>query len=152
MRPMRKEKRQLSNDEAYLILKEGEYGTLSMVSEGKGYGVPMSYANDDNYIYLHCAVAGQKLDAVMENDNVSFSVVGKTLIIPESFSTKYESVIVQGKIEVADGERKVKGLKELVKKYSPHFVKEGDEYIERAAKATRVLLISIDHITGKASK
>ena len=55
---IRRQDRQLDEKRAFEILKEGEYGVLSMQEEnGEGaYGVPLSYVWDrGNSIYIHCA-------------------------------------------------------------------------------------------------
>ena len=58
---VRRQDRTLNETRAFEILKEGEYGILSMQSEnGDGaYGIPLSYVWDrGNSIYIHCAPVG----------------------------------------------------------------------------------------------
>ena len=83
---------------------------------------------------------------------MSFCVVGKTEVLPESFATRYESVIVFGKAFELTGDEKHKGLFELVKKYSPGFIKEGLQYIENAFHKAAAYKIVIESVTGKARK
>jgi len=150
---MRRVDRALSEEEAKAILTGGEYGILSIASkEGQPYGVPLSYSFAGAGIYFHCALEGRLIDAVRENDKVSFCVVGKTQVLPGKFSTKYESVIVFGKVSEVIGDEKHKGLLELVKKYSGGFIKEGLQYIENDGGKTRVYKISSESMTGKARK
>ena len=48
MREMRRKDRQLDSADTLEILKNGEYGVLATVTEdGSPYGVPMSYAFDE---------------------------------------------------------------------------------------------------------
>ncbi|NLB53024.1 MAG: hypothetical protein GX808_08820 [Syntrophomonadaceae bacterium] len=62
---------ELTNTEAIELLKAGEYGVLSSVSEnGYAYGVPLNYVYFDNSIYFHCAAEGRKLDDIKKNDKV----------------------------------------------------------------------------------
>jgi nitroimidazol reductase NimA-like FMN-containing flavoprotein (pyridoxamine 5'-phosphate oxidase superfamily) len=152
MKTMRNIKRQITFKESIKILENGEYGILSVVSDSKGYGIPMSYAIDKDNIYLHCANEGQKLDAINSNPNVSFSVVGKTLLIPENFTTKYESVIIQGCAFLADDNLKLKGLNAIIKKYSPDFIEKGNTYIQKSFSKTTIIVLPIINISGKASK
>ena len=150
---MRRKDRQLPHDEARAILERGEYGVLSTVSpEGAPYGVPLNYACRDDVIYVHGALAGQKLDNIEVHRRVSFCVVGHTEVLPRRFSSRYESVIVTGDATEAVGDEKRKGLVELLKKYSPPFLPEGQEFIEKAGKNARVLEIRILALTGKASR
>ncbi|MGL4991484.1 MAG: pyridoxamine 5'-phosphate oxidase family protein [Sarcina sp.] len=150
---MRRKNRELSSDESIKILIENDYGTLSTISnDGYPYGVPISYVYIDNSIYFHCALEGHKLNNLNTNNKVSFCVVGKTQILPNEFSTKYESVIVFGKTTEIFNTEKNKFLLEIVKKYSANYIEEGSKYIEKAAKATRVFKINIDYISGKSKK
>ncbi len=150
---MRRSDRAIPDNEASELLQKGEYGVLSTVSDdGQPYGVPLSFAYTGDAIYFHSALEGQKLDNLKENNRVSFCVIGKTEVLPEKFSTKYESAIVFGKASEVTGEEKQKGLLELVKKYSPGFLKEGLQYIERDGRKTRVYKIEIESLTGKARK
>lgn len=150
---MRRKDRELKNDEIIEILKNNTYGILSTISEnGYPYGVPISYIFFNNSIYFHSATKGHKIDNILNNSKVSFCIVGETCTLPDKFTTNYESVIVFGKaIEVLDDEKN-SALLEIVKKYSPDYIEEGKEYIEKAGKATKVLKISIEHISGKARK
>jgi uncharacterized protein len=150
MKSMRRIERQMGRDEAIILLTEGEYGILS--TSGKDnipYGIPISYVLKEQNIYFHCALVGSKLDKIAENSRVCFTVVGKTKILPDKFSTEYESVIVFGTASTTCGEEKRMALVEIIKKYSPAFIEEGNEYIERAQDKTIVVKIEIEELTGK---
>lgn len=150
---MRRIDRAISESEAKEILKKGQYGILSTVSiDGQPYGVPLSFSYTGDAIYFHCALEGQKVDNIKENNRVSFCVVGKTELMPDKFATKYESVIVFGKASEVTGDEKQKGLLELLKKYSSEFIKEGLQYIETTGQKTRVYRIEIESMTGKSRK
>jgi hypothetical protein len=152
-RKMRRSDRALSEEEVQVLLEKGEFGVLSTVSkDGQPYGVPLSYAYTGTGICFHSAREGHKLDNISENARVSFCVVGKTEVMPEKFSTKYQSVIVFGKISEAFDDEKKQELSELLKKYSPGFIKEGLEYRETASAKTRVFKILVESMTGKARK
>ena len=95
---IRRQDRTLDEKRAFEILKEGEYGILSMQSEdGQGaYGIPLSYVWDrGNSIYIHCAPIGRKLNCIDRCQQVSFCVVGRTKVIPNKFTTAYESVVMK---------------------------------------------------------
>ncbi|GET23133.1 pyridoxamine 5'-phosphate oxidase family protein [Prolixibacter denitrificans] len=152
-RPMRKQDRSLNNEDTVEILRQGEYGVLSMSTpENEGYGVPISYAYAGDAIYFHCATEGAKLDFLRAHPHASFCVVGKTEVLPAKFSTRFESAIVAGTITEASGDDKRKGLLLLVEKYSPDYMKEGKAYIDRAFDTVIVLKMKIESLTGKARK
>ena len=76
--------------------------------------------------------------------------MGRTKLLPERFSTAYESVIVDGTASIVNDEEKVTALGALVEKYSAAFVSEGNEYIQKAQNSTTVIKIAISHISGKS--
>jgi nitroimidazol reductase NimA-like FMN-containing flavoprotein (pyridoxamine 5'-phosphate oxidase superfamily) len=149
-RKMRRADKEKGPHDITRILCEGEYGVLSTLGEnGYPYSTPLNYTYFNDSIYFHSATAGQKLDNISYNEKVCFCVVGKTEVIPEEFSTKYESVIIFGKASFVEGEEKKDVFISLVNKYSKDFMKEGIEYIDRAIKNTSVIKITIDSISGK---
>lgn len=150
-REMRRKDRQSTPEEALELLNRGEYGILATAdSSNQPYAVPLSFACGDNCIYFHCAKEGYKLDNIKNNEKVSFAVIGDTQVLPDKFSTSFESVVVFGKATfVVDDSEKVVALKALIEKYSKDFMKEGLEYIHRAAAGTCVVKIDIEHMTGK---
>jgi len=150
---MRRSDRELSDPAALELLTRGEYGIISSVDQdGQPYGVPVSYALLEKQLVFHSAPEGHKLDNIQFNPRVSFCVVGSTEVLPQEFSTRYESVIVTGWAGALVGDEKMKALQALVVKYSPGFEKSGAEYIQADMNKTAVFAISLDHITGKARK
>ena len=154
MKEMRRQDRKLDYNETYEIIKNGEYGVLSMVTVDDGaYGIPFSYVLINDTIYFHCALEGSKSDFIRINNNVSFCVVGKTEILPSKFSTKYESAIALGKIyEVSEEIEKKKALLQLIIKYSPEYMESGEKYIDSSVHKVNILRLDIEHLTGKARK
>lgn len=152
-REMRRKDRLLDSNEIHKILEDNTYGVLATVGEdGYPYGVPISYVFYNNSIYIHSATKGHKLDNISFNNKVSFTVVGKTCLLSDQFSTNFESVIAFGKaVEVLE-EEKYNALLEFINKYSPDFLEQGKDYIDKAGKATRAIKIEIEHITGKEKK
>lgn len=150
---MRLKKRKISDSESYEILKEGKYGVLSTVNtDGYAYGIPISYVSLDNNIYFHCALEGSKLENIKNNNKVSFCVVGETEIIPEKFTTKYESVVVFGKAVEVHDEEKERALLALLEKYSKDYMDKGRIYVNNAKSKTKVIKIIIENISGKSNK
>ena len=150
MKQLRRKDRAIPQEEAIAILNKAEYGVLSTISEnGEPYGVPLNFCIIDRCIYFHCAVEGQKIDNIKQNSSVSFCAVGNTKILPDKFTTKYESVIVSGEVEEVLDSNKQIALEGMLHKYSPEFFDNGIEYIESLREKTRVFKISINTLTGK---
>ena len=51
------------------------------------YAVPVSYVYFNDKIYFHSAKAGHKIDAVMKNPKVSFTVIDEDQIVSEKYTT-----------------------------------------------------------------
>ncbi|WP_160690642.1 pyridoxamine 5'-phosphate oxidase family protein [Clostridium sp. C2-6-12] len=150
---MRRKDRELEKEEFMELLIRGEYGILSTIGEnGYPYGVPVNYVYMDNAIYFHSAVEGQKLYNIKNDDKVSFCVVGETCVLPEQFSTKYESVIIFGKANEIFEEEKNASLLEIINKYSKEHLEKGKQYIKNSNENVKVIKINIEHVTGKARK
>ena len=149
--PMRRKDRQLEREDCIPILEKGEYGVLSMVTdEGTPYGVPISYAYEDGYIYFHGAMTGYKLDLLRKRPQASFCVVTDTQVLPAEFTTNYQSVIAFGTMEELSGSDKEKGLLALIQKYSPAYLEEGKVYMAKAQAHTCSYRLHIEDMTGKA--
>ena len=153
-REMRRSKQQLSEEETVKILKNSSSGVLSVTGDDDyPYAVPVSYVYKDGSIFIHCAKEGHKIDGIKRNDKVTFCVIGKDEVVQEDFTTRYRSVIVFGRAAViADDERKRFALESIVEKYSPDFRTEGQQEIEKAWNHVCMLEITIEHMTGKASR
>ncbi len=96
---------------------------------------------------------GHKLDNILLcSDKVSFCVVGKAETIPETFSVKYESVVLFGRVSEVEGDEKQKALLALIKKYSSAYLEKGQKYVSNDKDITRVFKLSIEWITGKKGR
>jgi len=148
---MRRREKQMTENDTLKLLHRGEYGVLSLIGDdGYPYGIPVNYVYKDGFIYFHSANEGHKTDRLKENGKVSFCVVGDTEILPGEFSTKYESVIVFGKVkEVIETNDKRTGLLSLIQKYSFEFMDKGKKYIEKDYDRARLYKIKVEHVTGK---
>ena len=152
-RPLRRGDRGLSATDARALLETGEYGFLA-TADGAGipYGVPLSYCVADGALYFHCALEGRKLENLAARPQVSFCVVGKTELLPAKFSTRYESVSVEGIAAEVFGAEKERALAGLVAKYSPGYAEAGGRYIAADGAKTRVYRLAIDSLRGKARR
>ena len=153
-RPLRREDRRLDDAAAMALLERGEYGILSTTGkDNRPYGIPVNYVIMEDAIFFHCATEGRKLENITANRGVSFCVVGRTELLPEKFSTRYESMVVSGEAGVVERqELKEKALNALVAKYAPGNMAAGKAYIDKLMDKTAVVCISIDHLIGKARK
>ncbi len=152
-REMRRIDRKISDDQAKDLLKNNTYGVMSTIgADGYPYGVPLNYVFFNDAIYFHCAADGHKFDNISRDNKISFCVVGQIQVLPDKFSTKYESVIIFGRAtEIFDNEKNIY-LAELINKYSADYIEQGKEYIQKGSRNTKVVKLSIEHISGKARR
>ena len=151
--PMRRNERQLDMTSAQIILSAGEYGVLSTVDkDGQPYGVPVNYVYYDDAIFFHSADQGYKITNLKDNPRVSFCVVSYSLVIPDSFSSDYESVIIFGHAEEIFGEDKLEALHAIADRFSPQNKNKGNEMIIRLFNSIKVIKINIDEMKGKARR
>ena len=156
-RQMRRNKQQLSEEETIKILNEATNGVLALDGDnGYTYAVPLSFVYSDGKIYFHAALSGHKLDAIKNNDKVSFCVVAQDDVIQDTFTTHYKSAIAFGKIKVIEDNNdpeKLRGLELLAEKYSPSVSTEKTKKtIDSQIKALVVMVMEIENLTGKAAR
>ena len=151
-RPMRRFKQQLSNEECEEILNNCTSGVLAVIGDnGYPYAVPLSYVYLNKKIYFHCAKEGHKVDAIKNNDKVSFCVVSKNEVVPEELTTYFKSVIIFGKAKKLDGEELRNAAIQLGLKYYNNKDAVNKE-VEKAFERMACYEITIEHITGKQAK
>lgn len=155
-REMRRAKCALNNETAEKILREGIFGVLALTGDdGYNYAVPLNYAVENNKIYFHSALSGHKLDAIQNNDKVSFCVVGRHDVVAEEFTSYFTSVIAFGKIKIIsdnNNPEKLRGLELLADKYSPDVDKNLRERELARIGAVKILILEIEHLSGKAAR
>ncbi|MDD6088467.1 MAG: pyridoxamine 5'-phosphate oxidase family protein [Desulfovibrionaceae bacterium] len=152
---MRRASRALSPEDTDALIERGEYGVLCLSApDGGPYGVPLSYVHLGDSLYFHCADRGFKLDCIRFCSRAHFVIVGETRPVYDgSFTTLFESAMVEGTLEqVQDGEKKA-ALLALAQKYLPEYVEEhARQDILRSFDITTVLALRIESRTGKAKR
>ena len=150
-RPMRRKRQLLSEEQSIAVLQRQTAGVLAVSGDdGYPYAVPLSYVYQDGKLFFHCAKAGHKLDAIVNNDKVSFCVVDQDQVVPEQYTTYFRSVIVFGRARVLDNEAEKRAALELLAaKYSPELEQGRLEEIERQFQSVCMVELAIEHLTGK---
>ena len=148
---MRRKDRETTEERAYEILKNGEYGILSTIGEdGYPYAVPLSYVYTPGKLYFHSALAGHKIDALRKDAKASFCVIDQDRIVPEKFTTYFRSVIAFGTVRILEtAAEKQQALMCLGLRYAPEDAAGCRQEIAKAMSRTAVLEFVIEHTTGK---
>ena len=150
-RPMRRFKQEVSREECIKILTEEKRAVFAVNGDdGYPYAVPVNfwYDSEVDRIYFHCAKAGHKLDAMLKDDKICFTVYN-TGYRKEDWSYYVTSVIVFGRAKVMDDEEeKREKIKRFGMKYYPT-EQEVDEEIRKDFSRVNFVEITIEHMTGK---
>ena len=149
---VRRQDRLMDEADAIKLLTESEFGILSMQDEnGGGYGVPLNYVWDGkDSIYIHCAPLGHKLRCLEKNPAVTFCVIGHTHLIPQKFTTEYNSIILRGTTHIhLDDEEKMEALHQIVRKLSPDHIELGYKYSEKAFHRVNIIRMDVTAWSGK---
>lgn len=151
-REMRRIKQLLSMEETEAVMKRCTHGVLACFGdEDYPYAVPLSYVYFNGKIYFHSAKAGHKIDAIMKNPKVSFSVIDEDTVVSEEYTTYFRSVIAFGKARITEGDEYLDAFKALVEKYSGDQPAEAKQKEIDGCNRAYIIAIDIEHITGKES-
>lgn len=153
---MRRKDREVTSHEWMMeVLDRGEWIELAMAGkDGWPYTVPLNYGFGDDFIIIHCAKEGKKIDLLKENNKVAFNVTVDAEIVrhdedPTKYTMKYKSVSGRGIASfIEDLEEKREALKILME----HYRGPKGPMTEGILKATGVIKISITEMTGKVNQ
>jgi nitroimidazol reductase NimA-like FMN-containing flavoprotein (pyridoxamine 5'-phosphate oxidase superfamily) len=142
---MRRKDRELSQENAIDIIKNGKYGVMALVgNDGYPYGVPFHYAFIDGDLYFHSSVeGGHKTECFNNNLKASFT------IISTKNGIKARSAIVFGTIEILP-DKKAYVLEKIVEKFVPKFArKKAKSGIQFAQNRVMAYRLKVENISGK---
>jgi uncharacterized protein len=154
--PRRSERAMKTREEMERFLERMPVGCLAVTTEDGPYAVAMNYLFHEESIYIHCALAGRKIEALVRDSRVCFLVYedGPQVAWDKGcgISQIYKSVICFGKSEfVEDPDEKKLVLGKMIQKYAPSNMAVppmNDENIRRTA----VIRIVIESMSGKANE
>lgn len=153
-REMRKKERQLSTENVEEFLLENNVGHLGTFNpDGSPYVVPINYAYKNGAFLLHCAKQGHKLENLRNNHKICFEVsrhysTNKSEHSCSSWVVKYKSVIAFGRAVFPKEDAKRKLLQDFTSFYTDQEVSLSEEGVKR----TCVIVLEVEHMTGKISE
>lgn len=157
---MRRASREMPAEWALDVLRRAPFITVSFTrADGTAYGLPLSMAcTNTNTWYFHCALEGEKLEAIRINPKVCLSAVTKChpTVGPkdDSFTLQYESAVAFGYAElVTDDREKIEALRVISQRFLPKHMDAFDDAIARSLDRTAVVRITLTDLpTGKRKK
>lgn len=149
-REMRRKRQALPEEACRRILEEGEYGVLALLGEGGyPYAVSLNYVLCGDRLYFHSAREGHKIDAVKGCGKASFCVVSRADVVPERYTSYFESAIAFGRVRILGEEEKRAAIEALSDKYVHRGDAERDREIDRFFPSLCMLEMKIEHLSGK---
>lgn len=150
-RSMRRKEWERNEQFAWKVFDEAPYAVLALADEvGAPYCVAVSPAREGKTVYFHCAREGLKLELLIKNPQVAMSAVSHCKPISPNYTMSYASVILRGKAKiVTDETEKALALRRISERYSANDLEQFDTMMEQYAKATHVVRIDVEQITGK---
>lgn len=154
MQQMRRQDRQLSQEQAWQVLRQSDHGFLAMTDgQGAPYCVPLAYAVVGATLYFHSGRKGQKLDCIRQNPRVCFSCVLHHQNQPAQYTMQYASCVAVGNARlVADEAERQAAIRAIFEKYSPqHLDCPAYDRMMRAMPAIELVAVEVDELCGKAN-
>jgi len=149
-REMRRIKQLLSNEDTTAVMERCTNGVLACLGDGDyPYAVPLSYVYFNDKIYFHSAKAGHKIDSVIKNSKVSFSVIDEDTIVSQEYTSYFRSVIAFGRARITEGDELKKAFEALVEKYSGDQPEDAKHKEITGCTQAYIIAIDVEHITGK---
>ena len=151
-RQVRKKANEITVSSAKALIKKSRRGILAVNGDnGYPYAIPINYLfeEESQKIFFHGSKVGHKVDAIKKSDKVCFTVYGNEQIKEETWAPYLQSALVFGRCKlIEDEDRAMKVLKDFAMKYYPS-ARMVEEEMKKAAKATQMFEITIEHISGK---
>lgn len=148
---MRRNDREIPAAQAYEIVDNSAYATLSTTNEdGTPYGVPLNVVREGETLYFHCAKDGKKTDNLRSRKDVCITCVGEVVFPANSFTTYFSSVIITGPArEVMDENEKLHALRLICERYTPANMQRFEKAAGASLQAVAVFAVDMQSITGK---
>lgn len=135
------------------IIEKAKVCRIAMALNNFPYIIPVIFGYENNFLYVHSAPVGKKIDILKQNNNICFEMdIDYEIIksdIPCKWSMNYYSIIGYGKASFIDNfQEKINALNIIMKHYSSS---NSYTYSEKIVNNMVVIKIEIEKITGKKS-
>ena len=151
-RKMRRVKNEISVEAAKELLRNNKRGALAVNGDdGYPYAVPIDfyYEEEENRIYFHSAKRGHKIDSIKANDKVCFTTWDDGYLMDGDWAYYVSSCVVFGRASLlTDTDIALEKIRKFAMKYYPT-AEEVDEEIRKSFAAAQMVMIDIEHISGK---
>ena len=135
------------------ILYQSQVVRIAFSIDNIPHIIPLSYGYKNNKLFIHSATQGSKIEMIKQNDYICFEMELFSEVVKDklacNWTTKYRSIIGWGRISIVNKTKeKIDGLNVIMEKYGE---RHNHTYHERSLENMVLLIIEIDHFTGKQS-
>lgn len=135
-------------------LAQATHGVLSCIdAQGRPYAVALNAVHhpEENCLYFHCKPEGRKVDALAANPHVAYFAIAHEELVPEHFTTRYTSVLVEGTAHrIEDEEQARAALAYLTEALAPAVAAEvRDAVIDANLNRCALYRIDIETVSCK---
>ena len=154
---MRRKDREIVDEKVMIsIIEKAIICRVAMCWQDEPYMIPMNFGYQENYIYLHSAREGRKLDILRNNDKVCIEFDADVELVQSqkacNTEMKYKSVLAFGKaVILKDIVEKKKALDIIMHHYYNHDSLSVFHYPEDALEKTIIIKVKVEEMTGKES-
>ena len=132
------------------IIQRADECCLAMSLNDQPYVIPVNYGFTDKAIYIHCALAGKKLEIIKQNPKVCLTFCVDMDIDmrgpANTWTTHYQSVVVFGTAElIEDLKERQKGMNVFL----THYAGKGMDFEDKHLAKVMVIKVTINEMTGK---
>ncbi|NVM04174.1 MAG: pyridoxamine 5'-phosphate oxidase family protein [Candidatus Helarchaeota archaeon] len=151
---MRRNEKEIKDKELIKnIIEKSTVCRIAMALNNSPYIVPVIFGYEDNFLYIHSAPEGKKIEILKQNNNVCFEMDINHEIVksdtPCKWSMNYYSIIGYGKASfINDFQEKINAMNIIMKHYSSS---NSHKYYEKIVNNLAIIKIEIEKITGKKS-
>ena len=146
------------------LLAEAAHGYLGAVRpDGWPVVVPLNFVYADGRVYFHGAAEGEKMESLVADDRVTFTVADGFSIVPSYFrdprlacpaTQYYKCVMIRGRARVVeDAAEKAAALQAMMEKLQPEGGHEpitvDNPIYRKSLRSTAVVAIEVEEMTGK---
>lgn len=134
------------------IIRKASVCRLGMIDGDAPYIVPLCFGYRDNTLYFHGSMKSRKVELIQKHPKVcfEFDILAEPLSAPDpcDWDMRYQSVVGFGRaLLVKSVEEKRQALEIITAQYA----KGSHSFTEPKLKATAVIKVTIDTMTGKQS-
>ncbi|MCB2148945.1 MAG: pyridoxamine 5'-phosphate oxidase family protein [Deltaproteobacteria bacterium] len=134
------------------IIRKASVCRLGMLDGDAPYIVPLCFGYRDNTLYFHGSMKSRKAELIQKHPTVcfEFDILAEPVSAPDpcDWDMRYQSVVGFGRASVVEAVEEKRQALEII---TAQYAKGSPSFSEPTLKATAVIKVAIESMTGKQS-